>query len=164
MTTKNKNNNDLVLYFIWVFGIVLTFASLFGILMVMAFGVATSLILSLLAVCVLVGILLFLFSSLAWFLGLRCHGIKSGGEMTIKNRNNNSFDAYRTLGFGFILILFSLFGLFLASYFGVAPTSPLVLILVFGVAYGSILILISILSVIITTVEYQPQNKKGMKK
>jgi len=65
MTTKNRNDNDLVLYFIWVFGIVLTFASLFGILIVIAFGVATSLILSLLAVCVLVGIFLFLFSSLA---------------------------------------------------------------------------------------------------
>jgi len=64
MTTKNKNDNDLVLYFIWVFGIILTFASLFGILIVMAFGIATYLILSLLAVCVFVGIGLFLFSSL----------------------------------------------------------------------------------------------------
>jgi len=86
---------------------------------------------------------------------------KSGEKMTTKNRNNKGFDAHRTLGFGFILILISLFGLFLASSFGVAPTSPLVLILVFGAAYGSILILISILSVIITITEYQPQKKKG---
>ena len=67
MAIKNKNNNDLVLYFIWVFGIVLTYASLFGILIFIAFGVATSLILSLLTICVLVGVFLFLFSSLvAW--------------------------------------------------------------------------------------------------
>jgi len=89
---------------------------------------------------------------------------KSGGKMITKNRNNKGFDTNRTLSFGIVLILSSLFGLFLASSFGVAPTSPLVLILIFGVAYGLILVMISILSVIITITEYQPQKKKVMKK
>jgi len=84
--------------------------------------------------------------------------------MTTKNRNNKGFDAHRTLSFGIILILSSLFGLFLASSFDVAPTSPLVLILIFGAAYGLTLVMISILSVIITITEYQPQKKKVMKK
>jgi len=83
--------------------------------------------------------------------------------VTTKNRNNMGFDAHRTLGFGIILILISLFGLFLASSFGVAPTSLLVSILIFGAVYGSILVMISIFSVIITTTEYQLQKKKRMK-
>ena len=87
-----------------------------------------------------------------------------GEQMAIKNRNNRGFDAHHTLSFGIILILLSLFGLFLASYFGIAPTSPSVLILIFGAAYGSILVMISVLSDIITITEYQSQKKKKMKK
>ena len=64
MAIKNKNDNGLaiLLHYVWVFGIVLAFTSLFGWFMVaIVFGVAMPLLLDLLTVGVLVGIGLFMF-------------------------------------------------------------------------------------------------------
>jgi len=63
MTTKNRNDNDLVLlHYVWVFGIVLAFASLFGLFVAMVFGVAP-LLLDLLAIGVFAGVGLIVLSS-----------------------------------------------------------------------------------------------------
>jgi len=159
MTTKNKNDNDLVLYFIWVFGIILTFASLFGILIFMAFGVATSLILSLLVICVFVGILLFLFSSLVSWASL-----PFPKEKVVSKHAKKRIDKIKALDLlSFTLVLVSLFGLILALHFGVAFISPLVwglfLFIVVGLSVG----IVSILMDLITITEYQPQKKKVIK-
>jgi len=65
MAIKNRNNNDLALHHIWVFGIVLSFASLLGLFLALNLGIASTSPLAWgLALGVFVGVGLFMFSSL----------------------------------------------------------------------------------------------------
>jgi len=71
MTTKNRNDNGLALHYVWVFGIVLAFASLFGLFAVIAFGVATPSLLGLLVVGLVVGVSLFMLTTLDFWISIR---------------------------------------------------------------------------------------------
>jgi len=67
MTIKNRKDNDLtLLYRVWVFGLVLAFASLFGLFVAMVFVGVAPLLLGLLAIGVFAGVGLFVFSSSFW--------------------------------------------------------------------------------------------------
>jgi len=71
MTIKNRKDNDLtLLYRVWVFGLVLAFASLFGLFAVIAFGVATPSLLGLLVVGLVVGVSLFMLTTLDFWISL----------------------------------------------------------------------------------------------
>jgi len=71
MATKNRKDNDLDVFFlIWIFGIVLAFASFLGFFAVLALGIPAPLLLWSLAFSTFIGVSLFVFASAEFLVSL----------------------------------------------------------------------------------------------
>ena len=68
MATKNKKDNDLILANVWLFSFVLTIASLFGVVALSGIASSSSLLVLGLVLCSVVGVFLFIPTSLHFWL------------------------------------------------------------------------------------------------